>query len=507
MIFEINTMLLRLNDTSYSAVVNKPLKCFIEICQEHHECKSPKEYVFNLKNDYDIKYYTMKKVKMNNLLIALKIYGEFGLSYVNKSFNIKCDFFDIYKYYPTKKIKLKYLKLLIQRRSKKLSIDLGSIQNLYQNICHNIRCRKKIIQDLDKSLQTRSVTDMVITPNFQVIPIYKNDHLKYEYSIDVTIEKDYIAKIIHINESNIDQSCEIIIKSLTNNNMITLYINNLINDNRYGLLCQKVACNLMLKIKHGLSYFFRSLSFKNDNIMLKVTTLFLRNPSIMKNIIMNDPTIWRTLFDSWNQALMNIDNHDMQTIVEIFKVYILTLSYWTVDQACYAYESGFLDTLAFTFRTCYLHSSRFRQYNVKSFVIEIVITLDILNIYGYMRHNIANIFVFDYLKKVKLNNRMDVAQYQNYNYHVSHVTQYLMKYIKRNPHTFKQLSFMRSIKSHKIKVCGNNKCVISKNKANVKLKICKGCKVFYFCCRKCQKIAWREQHGNICAKLAKQIIT
>ena len=51
MIFEINTMLLRLNDTSYSAVVNKPLKCFIEICQEHHECKSPKEYVFNLKKD------------------------------------------------------------------------------------------------------------------------------------------------------------------------------------------------------------------------------------------------------------------------------------------------------------------------------------------------------------------------------------------------------------------------------------------------------------------------
>eukprot|EP01084_Bolivina_argentea_P036419 67379_1 len=51
--------------------------------------------------------------------------------------------------------------------------------------------------------------------------------------------------------------------------------------------------------------------------------------------------------------------------------------------------------------------------------------------------------------------------------------------------------------------CGNRMCVYFKEiRMNVKMKICSGCKLLYFCSRKCQKYAWsRMNHKFHCVKV------
>jgi len=48
-----------------------------------------------------------------------------------------------------------------------------------------------------------------------------------------------------------------------------------------------------------------------------------------------------------------------------------------------------------------------------------------------------------------------------------------------------------------LKICGNGKC---KNN-NVRLKICKKCRVIYYCSRHCQKISWNNDHKKQCNEL------
>ena len=42
------------------------------------------------------------------------------------------------------------------------------------------------------------------------------------------------------------------------------------------------------------------------------------------------------------------------------------------------------------------------------------------------------------------------------------------------------------------------------NWPNEKLKVCKGCQLVYYCCKKCQKYDWiRNEHRTICSSLSK----
>ena len=49
-----------------------------------------------------------------------------------------------------------------------------------------------------------------------------------------------------------------------------------------------------------------------------------------------------------------------------------------------------------------------------------------------------------------------------------------------------------------LKMCGNEKC----NKIqNANMKICKKCKLTYYCSRYCQKVDWKCKHRNCCDEL------
>ena len=100
-----------------------------------------------------------------------------------------------------------------------------------------------------------------------------------------------------------------------------------------------------------------------------------------------------------------------------------------------------------------------------------------------------------------------MIKYHNYQYHLNHINKYFVKYIKKGPKTFGELRFMQMKRKEMIKVCGNKKCSKSKRIDNkVQFKICKRCKVFYFCSRKCQKIAWKVDHRKMCYKITQQLL-
>jgi len=51
----------------------------------------------------------------------------------------------------------------------------------------------------------------------------------------------------------------------------------------------------------------------------------------------------------------------------------------------------------------------------------------------------------------------------------------------------------------RVKLCANVDCLQKNN--DHKLKICKKCRVVYYCSRHCQKVDWKETHKNQCLKL------
>ena len=63
--------------------------------------------------------------------------------------------------------------------------------------------------------------------------------------------------------------------------------------------------------------------------------------------------------------------------------------------------------------------------------------------------------------------------------------------------------FMVAVLPEPIKACAYYKCKkIKCVKNDVKMKICKGCKMIYYCSRKCQKRDWNSKHRTICSNLA-----
>eukprot|EP01083_Nonionella_stella_P016031 44816_1 len=52
-----------------------------------------------------------------------------------------------------------------------------------------------------------------------------------------------------------------------------------------------------------------------------------------------------------------------------------------------------------------------------------------------------------------------------------------------------------------ITCCGWHRCSKRQKEINGALKLCKQCRMTYFCSRRCQKKAWKHDHRNICLKL------
>ena len=57
-----------------------------------------------------------------------------------------------------------------------------------------------------------------------------------------------------------------------------------------------------------------------------------------------------------------------------------------------------------------------------------------------------------------------------------------------------------------VKACTYNKCKkIQSFKNNIRMKMCKGCKLAYYCSRKCHKNDWNSKHRYECSRLSVKI--
>ena len=285
----------------------------------------------------------------------------------------------------------------------------------------------------------------------------------------------------------------------------------------YELLCQTIANTVLVKSEQGLMFFLWIPSLNDNQIMrttifnaTNISNILLRNQRTLK-IIMKTRNMWKFVFTSWIELLRSDKLMDHEHLIRN-EVFQLTLPYWKFEHIVYALKCGFLNALAYAFNTAYNHSDKRRKNNVKCFVVEVITTMWMINIDLKINYDYIANFISDYLKHPSLfkpNKKIKKKQQQNYYHHVDHVIHAFRKFLlqKQIPKSLAQIGFIQEKKNAMIKVCGNKKCKKSRRThPEFKFKICKGCRIFYTCNRKCQKIAWNDYHGEQCKKLQKQLL-
>ena len=222
----------------------------------------------NISNDQPKKVYVVKNINFRHILMALKINRDFGDKYYEKEFIVKLREIDscqnirncVFCSNGIEKVKLKGVALYVPRTSKRITRDLSTVQNIYQNIVHkNYEFRKSLSLYL-KRLSNEKSSANINCPKFQIIS--KRDELSdrnHLYSIKVSIKKENkLDKVsikkeckldtIHIkNDKNLNENCEYIVDNLHGDNKIAMNIDYTETSKEYELLCQTIANTVLVK--------------------------------------------------------------------------------------------------------------------------------------------------------------------------------------------------------------------------------------------------------------------
>ena len=190
-----------------------------------------------------------------------------------------------------------------------------------------------------------------------------------------------------------------------------------------------------------------------------------------------------------------------------------SLVYWGNDQVLYVFESNFFKQMIQGMINAYANAKNLRREEIKHFAARVVIALDKIKTSNHKESKDPDYFfckklVYDlqtinkrHYKKLKKK-----KNYSNFRYHVNHFERSISMIIITAPKKFKQLPFISHAKRRMIKICNNHKCKVTKRKnKQQKFKICKKCKITYYCSYKCQKIDWKHYHSKQCHVLTSRL--
>ena len=342
---------------------------------------------------------------------------------------------------------------------------------------------------------------------------------------------------IIININNITKCAKEIADSLTNGIQINSNIN-LKNRNEIKQHVESIQMLAFELIKHYdtfnefLPCTLNFVDIQNINIFLKFMWL---NPLIMRNC-MKDDSKWKV-----HLVLLRILlTHKFRTKKECIDL-ILTISssmvYWKKKHIKFLIECGYANALCSFFRKIYLEQHE--SLNVLILLLNMTKLVWLFcmpqepgfsKLYNYAMQWTKHLHfvLFRYIdecplceitkknskiqkkcKKLhqmirKLRQELNIIAFsclsqsqktENDNISIIH---------QENQHfSFsKVLQMSRENRIISLKICGNKKC---KKIQDLNLKICKKCKLIYYCSRYCQKIDWKYKHRKFCDELSNKM--
>ena len=346
---------------------------------------------------------------------------------------------------------------------------------------------------------------------------YLTDSSQYPI-IKIEITKKRSFNLL-MNYKHIKEKCNTLMKAFECNHKINDNINWNWKNKQYGNLLQEIAFNCIILSK-SYNVFLPKLGDTKRNVMdeqiyinnhLFFLKLFFQNKRIVfMNMIQQNK--WELFFICLND-LMNSKFIMSAKYTQLAQVLIRTFFYWTYEHMCFLIEHKFLQSISTALINGYFHKQQ-RDAKIR---LMIDFILKIFYIIDKMTNVDNNDWRFDidfFLKHIliddhKLEKTKRKICYNNYLRQIQILRTTLFRWIicQRIGMRLTDPEFIQHLNTKLFKICANKKCKIYKNETNpsLRMKICKGCKVVYYCSYKCQKYDWKFSHKNQCNALNKKL--
>ena len=326
------------------------------------------------------------------------------------------------------------------------------------------------------------------------------------------IDKGNNKRELYFIDQTVEQSCKMLFTSFKNNHKIIR--NSQLNflSNRNKNLFYLIAIHLIIQAKSSIYFLplhINTYSYKNKQI-------YINNCSILLNIlvhykrfiqhIMANESRWKIFFDTLNDLMNNKRFIMSSKYLNIIKTLANTSSYWRYNHLVYLSKIGFLKTLSTALINGYFNVKKNSPLlrSIITHFIKLYLLMAFCDDWKYdisYTYNYANKFKYYVQKDLKrLKSSRNKQAYRNYNEQVEiHFGDICKFHRDINVEEFDiKLPFIDNINYEEMNVCANRKCKMKKSND---LKMCKQCKVVYYCSRKCQKYDWKHLHRTHCILL------
>eukprot|EP01084_Bolivina_argentea_P086769 156799_1 len=227
-------------------------------------------------------------------------------------------------------------------------------------------------------------------------------------------------------------------------------------------------------------YFGESLREHNKNIKnnIEKREVYVHNFDFLIDVMFD--TLHRVSGSNLQKQCDDVQfNNDLYTIMLYLGNIRVSMKYWTKYHYLFLVKHCFGDmgTLGQKLQTSQIKLNH-SQMAIKKFIGFIYDKV----IFVLMKHHnlINDKNICDFIQKhVKINGYFDVETRKKTRSRTKHI---LMGWVN----------------------CAWSKCCKMNSEINDSLKVCVGCKMTYYCSKKCQKKGWKYGHRNICCKLSKQ---
>ena len=384
--------------------------------------------------------------------------------------------------------------------------DLTISRNVYHNICENATLLDLFIMSL---MHWHKIFDMI-----------KLDHHKWTKSI--YINNVFLKLIINskrqsmyeVNQKNMHKYCKMLISSINSGLKIHININWFhleVPNKQYCHLLQDIGHSFILGQDDGLIGFLPDQKCIDDDNRMNNCVLVFGISFMDKRIIynfMNTELQWQYIFIFFNDLLRSkcIMTRWNIHLIEIFKD---TCIWWKCKHVSFLCDIGILESLSIAMRNVYYHKDKrtggFCKYI--TFMIKVICAL------SYKKNvNIGNV-ISSYdrsMKKLALEIKINDFNRMTIQKHIKSYDPFLDESLRH----IRVFSMIRTLHNYKfqrfIMICANHKCNIYQYRnyhKKYKMKLCKQCKLVYYCGKHCQKYHWNHIHRYKCKNLSyKQLL-